>query len=91
MCPPAHTTLQVEDKLAKRGWHDELLASGILGVLKAWIEPLPDGNLPNIKVKSPSVSVQSCRAFQDQCCASLMPSQYERDVLLISTVRDLAI
>lgn len=44
--------LQVEDKLAKRGWHDELLASGILGVLKAWIEPLPDGNLPNIKANS---------------------------------------
>ncbi|EIE24200.1 hypothetical protein COCSUDRAFT_65792 [Coccomyxa subellipsoidea C-169] len=40
---------QVEEKLAKRTWHDELLASGILGVLKAWIEPLPDGNLPNIK------------------------------------------
>ncbi|BDA46112.1 Protein IWS1 homolog [Coccomyxa sp. Obi] len=43
---------QVEDKLAKRGWHDELLASGILGVLKAWIEPLPDGNLPNIKIRT---------------------------------------
>ncbi len=41
--------MQVEEKLAKRTWHDELLASGILGVLKAWIEPLPDGNLPNIK------------------------------------------
>jgi hypothetical protein len=28
------------------------MASGVLGVLKAWIEPLPDGNLPNIKVGS---------------------------------------
>lgn len=41
---------QVEDRLSRRTWHDELLASGILGVLKAWIEPMPDGNLPNIKV-----------------------------------------
>jgi hypothetical protein len=47
---------QVEDRLARRSWHDELLASGILGVLKAWIEPMPDGNLPNIKVGDPLMS-----------------------------------
>ena len=48
--------MQVEDRLARRNWHDELMASGILGVLKAWIEPMPDGSLPNTKVPPPALS-----------------------------------
>ena len=55
---------QVEDRLSRRTWHDELLASGILGVLKAWIEPMPDGNLPNIKVGVPWQALSAQRPAQ---------------------------
>lgn len=74
--------VQVEDKLAKRGWHDELLASGILGVLKAWIEPLPDGNLPNIKANFPQCLCALMQAFKDH---NLVLSQYERGALSPTT------
>jgi transcription factor SPN1 len=40
------TLMQV---MTKRDLHDDLLDSGVLGVLKSWLEPLPDGNLPNVK------------------------------------------
>lgn len=43
---------RVEEVLAMRKLHGELLDSGLLGVLKAWIEPMPDGTLPNSKIRS---------------------------------------
>ncbi len=36
--------------MTQRDLHDDLLDSGVLGVMKSWLEPLPDGNLPNVKV-----------------------------------------
>lgn len=53
----------MEEKIGKRNWHDELMASGVLGVLKAWIEPLPDGNLPNIKVQAFAGSTLPCTSI----------------------------
>ncbi|KAK9865132.1 hypothetical protein WJX84_002869 [Apatococcus fuscideae] len=34
-------------KVAERKIHDVLMDAGILGCLKAWIEPMPGGHLPN--------------------------------------------
>ena len=41
---------QVEERLSQTMLHRELLDGGILGALKAWIELLPNGALPNVKV-----------------------------------------
>jgi transcription factor SPN1 len=42
---------RVREVLAMQKLHSELLDAGLLGVLKAWIEPMPDGTLPNSKVR----------------------------------------
>ena len=42
----------VQDILSNQGMHNEFLDGGLLGVFKAWIEPMPDGSLPNITVRS---------------------------------------
>ena len=41
----------VEDKLSQKQLHRELLDGGILGAMKLWIELMPDGSLPNVKVR----------------------------------------
>lgn len=43
---------RVQDVLSKRKLHNDLLDSGLLGVLKAWIEPMPDGTLPNTRLRN---------------------------------------
>ncbi|GMH40307.1 hypothetical protein BSKO_08211 [Bryopsis sp. KO-2023] len=43
---------ELEETLIRRDFQQFLLEEGILGVLKAWIEPLSDGTLPNIKVRT---------------------------------------
>ncbi|KAL4853818.1 hypothetical protein ACK3TF_005298 [Chlorella vulgaris] len=42
---------KVQDVLSTKRLHSELLDAGLLGVLKAWIEPMHDGALPNAKVR----------------------------------------
>ena len=42
---------RVQEVLAMKKLHGELLDAGLLGVLKAWIEPMEDGTLPNSKVR----------------------------------------
>lgn len=42
----------VQDILSNQNVHNEFLDGGLLGVFKAWIEPMPDGSLPNITVRS---------------------------------------
>ena len=42
----------VLDMLSSQNVHNEFLDGGLLGVFKAWIEPMPDGSLPNITVRS---------------------------------------
>lgn len=42
---------EVEDKVSQSVLHRELLDAGILGAMKLWIELMPDGSLPNVKVK----------------------------------------
>jgi transcription factor SPN1 len=37
---------------ADREAFDHLLRGGVLGVLKGWLEPMPDGSLPNSKVRA---------------------------------------
>ncbi|KAG7668607.1 hypothetical protein Ndes2526B_g03772 [Nannochloris sp. 'desiccata'] len=43
---------RVQEVLAMRKLHGELLDNGLLGVFKSWIEPMPDGTLPNSKIRS---------------------------------------
>ena len=42
----------VQDMLSNQNIHNEFLDGGLLGVFKAWIEPMPDGSLPNITVRT---------------------------------------
>lgn len=42
----------VQDMLSNQSIHNEFLDGGLLGVFKAWIEPMPDGSLPNITVRT---------------------------------------
>lgn len=41
-----------EQIMAQRDLHEEFLDGGVLGVFKAWIEPMQDGSLPNLKIRS---------------------------------------
>mmetsp|Transcript_1679 Transcript_1679/g.4862 ORF Transcript_1679/g.4862 Transcript_1679/m.4862 type:complete len:388 (-) Transcript_1679:304-1467(-) len=43
---------EVEEVMTQKDLHDDLLDSGVLGVMKSWLEPLPDGNLPSVKVRT---------------------------------------
>ena len=52
----------VEEKLSQTMLHRELLDGGILGALKLWIELLPDGSLPNVKVPCSEAARAAC------CC-----------------------
>lgn len=37
--------------------HEPLMAGGVLGLLKGWLEPMPDGSLPNSKVRTGVLSM----------------------------------
>lgn len=43
---------KAEDAFGIQRMHDHLLRGGVLGVLKGWLEPMPDGSLPNSKVRA---------------------------------------
>ena len=43
---------EVEEACIHRDKQPLLLNEGLLGVLKSWIEPLSDGTLPNIKIRT---------------------------------------
>ncbi|KAL6549832.1 hypothetical protein OROMI_020320 [Orobanche minor] len=42
----------LEDVLSKKQLQQEFLDHGVLKVLKDWLEPLPDGSLPNINIRA---------------------------------------
>ena len=50
---------RVREVLAMKKLHGELLDAGLLGVLKAWIEPMHDGTLPNSKVRGAVLTMLS--------------------------------
>jgi transcription factor SPN1 len=50
-CFEDHVDL-LSQELAQRDLHEDFLDAGILGVLKAWLEPMSDGTLPNLKIRS---------------------------------------
>lgn len=41
----------VEEVLTTKRLHSDLLDAGLLGVLKAWLELMPDGTLPNARIR----------------------------------------
>lgn len=42
---------QLEEMVATKRLHTELLDAGLLGVLRTWLDPMSDGTLPNVKVR----------------------------------------
>ena len=46
---PRACAAQVVQKVHRKDWQEELLAAGILGVLKGWLEPIR-GSLPLLEV-----------------------------------------
>ena len=42
----------VYEQLTKRKYQAEYLDHGVLGVLKEWLKPMPDGSLPNVLVRT---------------------------------------
>ncbi|XRB14362.1 transcription factor SPN1 [Pseudoscourfieldia marina] len=42
----------VYEQLTKRKYQAEYIDHGVLGVLKEWLKPMPDGSLPNVLVRT---------------------------------------
>ena len=58
--------MQVVQKVRRKDWHEDLLGGGILGVLKAWLEPV-NGCLPLLEVmlQAPFISHRAlCSAWK---------------------------
>jgi transcription factor SPN1 len=43
---------KAKDAFGIQRMHEYLMRGGILGILKGWLEPMPDGTLPNSKVRA---------------------------------------
>lgn len=48
----AQHSVRVVQIMVQRDLHEEFLDGGVLGVFKAWIEPMQDGSLPNLKIRT---------------------------------------
>jgi len=48
---------KAEEMISIRRMHEHLMNGGILGLLKGWLEPMPDGSLPNSKVRGGVLSM----------------------------------
>ena len=48
---------KAQDALSIQKMHEYLMNGGILGVLKGWLEPMPDGSLPNTRVRGAVLSM----------------------------------
>lgn len=58
------SAFQVVQKTQRKDWHEDLLGGGILGVLKAWLEPV-NGCLPLLEVHHKLDAIETCFcAFQ---------------------------
>ena len=42
---------KTEEAVSNLSYHEPLMHGGILGVLRGWLEPMPDGSLPNSRVR----------------------------------------
>ncbi len=47
----------VYEQLTKRKYQAKYLDHGVLGVLKEWLKPMPDGSLPNVLVRTKVLSI----------------------------------
>lgn len=43
---------EVEEMLSNKSLHRQLLNAGIMGSIRDWLHPLPDGSLPNIRLRT---------------------------------------
>jgi len=48
---------KAQEALSIQKMHEYLMVGGILGVLKGWLEPMPDGSLPNTRVRGGVLSM----------------------------------
>ncbi|CAI0418701.1 unnamed protein product, partial [Linum tenue] len=60
------------DVLSKKQLQQEFIDHGVLTLLKTWLEPLPDGSLPNINIRAAVLRILTdvCESFSLLCCAS---------------------
>ena len=80
---------EMETVLCQRDLHDEFLDGGVLGVLKAWIEPMPDGSLPNVKIRSAVLRVlQQLNFFFEDRKEQLKKSGLGRVVMFLYKLPD---
>lgn len=48
---------KTEEMFSISRMHEPLMAGGVLGLLKGWLEPMPDGSLPNSKIRTGVLSM----------------------------------
>lgn len=48
---------KAQDALSIQKMHEFFMSGGILGLLKGWLEPMPDGSLPNTRVRGGVLSM----------------------------------
>ncbi|KAF5205331.1 Transcription factor iws1 [Thalictrum thalictroides] len=62
-CKPAVNKLKnlplLTEVLLKKHLQEEFLDHDVLGLLKSWLEPLPDGSLPNVSVRTAILEILS--------------------------------
>ncbi|KAL6784448.1 hypothetical protein ACKKBF_B01830 [Auxenochlorella protothecoides x Auxenochlorella symbiontica] len=82
---------RVQDLLSTQKLHNELLDGGLLGVLKAWIDPMPDGTLPNTTIRSSILKLLDILpvdcAMEDRK-AQLKRSGLGRSIMFLAKVSD---
>eukprot|EP00898_Chlorokybus_atmophyticus_P003379 jgi/Chlat1/4041/Chrsp26S04092 len=82
---------EVVSVLSKRHLQETFLDNGALGTLKTWIEPLPDGSLPNIKIRQTLLTILDDLPVdleQPDRKAQLKKSGLGRVVLFLSKLPD---
>ena len=82
---------EVEKKLVMVELHEAFLRHGLLTVLRAWLDLLPDGNLPNLTVRTSLIElIQQLPVSTDshERKEELKRSGLGRNILFLSTIEE---
>ena len=82
---------EVQEKLSILELHKYLVKYGLLSVLRLWLEPLPDGNLPNINIRSCILLLIASLPLDTEdfeCKQELKRSGIPRILLFLSTLQE---
>jgi transcription factor SPN1 len=55
---------KVQEQLQKTQFADQFLDNNLLGGIKAWLEPLPDGSLPSLDIQKVLIKALSALPVQ---------------------------